>query len=264
MLRRSVRGLAMSTAPGIGLLIAGALLGDAWQAILWTVALAVDMGGPYLFRSEGWKLVPGHFAERHGLVVLIALGESIVALGVGADAGLSVGVTATAVLGIVLVFELWWLYFDIVAIANVRRLVRTPEGQERNELARDVYSYLHFPLVMGIVLAALGLHVVLAHFGDPLDTVPAFALLGGVALYLLGHVAVRLRGAHSLNRQRLALAVGLMAMLPLARHVPGLAALGGVTILLAVMIAYETRMYGERRGEVRRQFAVEGPMSEPA
>jgi low temperature requirement protein LtrA len=262
MLRHSVAGLATSTGAGVGLLLGGGLLGGAWQAVLWALALLIDMGGPYFFGAEGWRLVPGHFAERHGLVVIIALGESIVALGVGADLGLTLGVTATAVLGIVLVFELWWLYFDVVAIANVWRLVRSPAGREQNELARDVYSYLHFLLVAGIVLGALGLHEVLAHAYDPLKVVQAFAVLGGVAAYLLGHVVIRLRGAHTLNRQRLALAFVLFALLPAAVEVPALATLGGITVLLGGMIAYETRRYGEGRGRTRRKFAVEGATSQ--
>ncbi len=261
-LRHSVAGLATSTAGGVGLLIGGALLGGAGQAVLWALALLLDMGGPYFFRTEGWKLVPAHFAERHGLVIIVALGESIVALGVGTNVGLTLSLATTAVLGIVCVFELWWIYFDVVAIANVWRLVRAPAGRERNELARDVYSYLHFPLVAGIVLTALGLHETLAHADDPLKTVPAFALLGGVAIYLLGHVAVRLRGAHTLNRQRLALALILFALIPAALELPALATLGAVTALLCAMIAYETRRYGEGRGRVRREYAVEGATSQ--
>jgi low temperature requirement protein LtrA len=264
-LRHSVAGLATSTAAGVGLLIAGALLGGAGQAVLWALALLLDMGAPYFrhpSRAEGWRLVPGHFAERHGLVIIVALGESIVALGVGTDVGLTLSVATTAVLGIVLVFELWWIYFDVVAIANVWRLVRAPAGRERNELARDVYSYLHFPLVAGIVLAALGLHEALAHADESLKAVPGFALLGGVAIYLLGHVAVRLRGAHTLNRQRLALALILFALIPVALELPALATLGAVTALLCAMIAYETRRYGEGRGRVRHQYAVEGATSQ--
>jgi low temperature requirement protein LtrA len=260
-LRHSVAGLATSTAGGVALLIGGALLGGTGQAVLWPLALLLDMGAPYFFGTEGWKLAPAHFAERHGLVIIVALGESIVALGVGTDVGLTLSVATTAVLGIALVFELWWIYFDVVAIANVWRLVRAPEGRERNELARDVYSYLHFPLVAGIVLAALGLHETLPHPGDPLEAVPAFALLGGVAIYLLGHVAVRLRGAHTLNRRRLGLALVLFALIPAALEVPALATLAAVTGLLCAMIAYETRTYGEGRGRVRHEYAVEGPMS---
>jgi low temperature requirement protein LtrA len=261
-LRHSVTGLGLSTALGVALLIAGALLGGTGQAVLWALSLLFDLGSPYFFGTEGWRLVPAHFAERHGLVIIIALGESIVALGVGADVGLSPGVAAAAVLGVVLIFELWWIYFDVVAIANVSRLVRAPPGRDRNALARDVYSYLHFPLVAGIVLAALGLHDVLAHPDDPLKTVPAFALLGGVAIYLLGHVFVRLRGAHTLNRQRLALALVLFALVPVAREPSALIAVGGVAALLCAMIAYETRGYGEGRARVRRQYAAEGPATD--
>src|SRR5437016_5811597 len=163
-----------------------------WQGLaqvgLWVVALLVDMGGPFLLGAEGWRLVPGHFAERHGLIIIIALGESIVAIGGGAHAHLTLGIAAAAVLGIALSAALWWIYFDVVALVSARRLVRAAAGRVQNELARDSYSYLHFPMVAGIVLAALGLKTTLGDVSDPLATVPAFALLGGVAFYLLGLV----------------------------------------------------------------------------
>jgi low temperature requirement protein LtrA len=255
-LRHSVSGLGAGTVVAVGLLIAGSFLDGTGQAVLWSLALLLDMGEPYVFGAEGWRLVPGHFAERHGLVIIVALGESIVALGVGADVGLTVSVTAAAVLGIALVFEMWWTYFDIVAIANARRLVRAPVGRVQNELARDAYSYLHFPLVAGIILAAFGLHEALAHAEDPLKDVPAFGLLGGVAIYLLGHVLVRWRGVHTLNRQRLVLALVLFALIPVATEVTVLVTLGLVTALLAAMIVFETRGYGEGRTRVRREFDV--------
>jgi low temperature requirement protein LtrA len=258
-LHHSVAGLAGGTAVGVGLLIVGAVAGGAAQGILWTLALVLDLGEPYFFGSEGWRLVPTHFAERHGLIIIVALGESIVALGVGANVGLTPAIAGAAVLGIVLVFELWWIYFDMVAIANVSRLVRAPAGREQNELARDVYSYLHFPLVEGVVLAALGLHEVLAHAKDPLEIVPAFALLGGVAIYLLGHVVVRLRGAGTLNRRRLLVALILFALIPVAVEIAALATLAIVTGLLGAMIAFETRSYGENRSDVRRRYATQGP-----
>jgi low temperature requirement protein LtrA len=262
-LRQSVSGLAVGTAAGVGLLIAGSFLDGTGQAVLWSLALLLDMAEPYFFGAEGWKLVPGHFAERHGLVIIVALGESVVALGVGAEVGLTVAVTAAAILGIALVAELWWVYFDIVSIANVRRLVRTPQGREQNELARDAYSYLHFPLVAGIVLAAFGLHEALAHAEDPLKDVPAFGLLGGVAIYLLGHVAVRLRGVHTLNRRRFVLALILFALIPAATELTVLATLGILVALLVVLIALETRSYGEDRTRVRREFDA-GIDSRPA
>ena len=136
-LRRSLLGVAAGAVLGSALLVAGALLDTGAQIALWTLALAIDMGEPYFATAENWRLVPAHFAERHGLIVIVALGESIVALGVASDVGLTLGVAAAAVLGIVLVSELWWVYFDVVAIANVRRLVSAPPGQEQNAMARD-------------------------------------------------------------------------------------------------------------------------------
>ncbi len=247
-LRSSVTGLGISTAIGVGLLAGASALDGLAQGALWGAALLLDMGGPFFFGAEGWKLVPGHFAERHALIVIIALGESIVAIGAGAAAQLSVGIVAAAVLGIALAAALWWIYFDVVALVSRGRLVRAEEG---NELARDSYSYLHFPMVAGIVLVALGLKKTLADVDDSLETVTAFALLGGIASYLLGHVAFRLRNVHTLNRQRLALALVMFALLPLAVEIPALAILAIVNALLWLMITYETISYGEARERVR-------------
>jgi low temperature requirement protein LtrA len=258
-LRHSVMTLAASTAAGVTLLIAGALAGGTGQAVLWAAALLVDAGPPLVFGTEGWRLSPGHFAERHGLIVIIALGETVVALGVGAEVDLTLAVTTAAILGIALVFELWWTYFDVVSIANVTRLVRASPGREQNAMARDVYSYLHLLLIAGIELAAVGIHEVLAHPKDHLDDVFVFALLGGTAIYLLGHVAVRLRGARTLNRQRLGLAVVLFALVPVMGEVAALVPLAVIVALLAAMIAYETRLYGEDRTRFRHEFAVQGP-----
>jgi low temperature requirement protein LtrA len=256
-LRRSTTGLAVSTAVAIGLLVAASLFDGAAQGALWALALTLDLGGPYFFGTEGWKLVPGHFAERHGLIMIIALGESIVAIGVGAEVGLDAGVVAAAVVGVALVCAMWWVYFDVVALVSARRLARAAEGRERNALARDSYSYLHLPMVAGIVLVALGLKKTLADVGDPLETVPAFALLGGVGVYLLAHVALRLRNVHTVNRQRLVLGVALFALVPIAVEIPALASVAAVTAMLSAMIAYETLSYGDARDRVRHELAAE-------
>jgi low temperature requirement protein LtrA len=252
-LRRSIQGLAVGTAIGVGLLLGASLLDGLAQGSLWALALFLDMAGPFVFGSEGWKLMPAHFAERHGLIIIIALGESIVAIGLGSQAGVTAGVIAAAVLGTALVAGMWWTYFDVVAIVAGRRLASAPAGKVRNEIARDSYSYLHFLMVAGIILVALGLKKTLAHVEDPLHIVSAFALLGGLAIYLLGHVAFRFRNIHSINRQRLGLAVLLLAMVPLAVELPALAALAIITALLSTMIAYETISYGEGRDRVRHQ-----------
>jgi low temperature requirement protein LtrA len=254
--RRSVTGLGVGTAVGVALLIAGSFLDSGWQAVVWGLALLLDMGEPYLFGSEGWHLVPGHFAERHGLIVIIALGESIVAIGLGAGSHLTWGIAAAAALGIGVAAALWWAYFDIVALVSARRLVRAPEGKVQNELARDSYSYIHFLLVAGIILLALGLKEGLGHPTDALDDVPAFALVGGVAVYLLGLVAFRYRHVRSINPQRLGLALLLFALFPATTALSALVMLLLLNVLLWVMIAYETRGYGEGRDEVRHGDAA--------
>jgi len=250
-LRRSVGGLAVSTAIGVAILAAASHFDGLAQGGLWALALGLDMVGPYLFGAEGWTLVPGHFAERHGLIIIIALGESIVAIGVGAEAHLSAAIVAAAALGVGLAAALWWIYFDVVAIVSSRRLAEAPAGRERNEMARDSYSYLHFPMVAGIVLVALGLKKILAHVGDTLHVVPAFALLGGVALYLLGHVAFRYRHIHTINRHRLLIALALVALLPAALRLPPLEVLAAVDAALLAMIVYETIDYGAGRRRIR-------------
>ena len=256
--RRSVTGLGIGTATGVGLLVAASFADGVPQGGLWALALLLDMGEPYVFGADDWKLSPAHFAERHGLIMIIALGESIVALGVGAE-GLEVdaGVVAASVLGIGVAAALWWLYFDIVALVAERRLAHAAAGREQNEIARDSFSYLHFPMVAGIVLVALGLKKTLEHVGDPLETVPAVAMLGGAGLYLLAHVAFRWRNVHRFSVQRVVAAAALAAFVPVALEMPALATLGVLTAALSVLIAYETVHFAELRDRLRHQLARE-------
>jgi low temperature requirement protein LtrA len=250
-LRRATLGLAVSTAIGVGILLAAAATDGALQGGLWALALTLDMAGPLLIDPSGWRLAPGHFAERHGLIVIIALGESIVAIGAGAGLHIDAGVVIAAVLGIVVAATLWWLYFDVVAPVSTRRLVAAAEGAERNRMARDSFSFLHFPMVAGIVLVALGMKKVLGHVEDPLHLVPTFALFGGAALYLLAHVAFRLRNVRTLNRRRLGLAIVLLALVPAFDGVAAIVSLAFLAVALAALIAYEATVYGEARDRVR-------------
>jgi low temperature requirement protein LtrA len=251
-LRRAVLMLAVSTAIGVTLLAAASLFDGVAQGALWALALFLDFVGPYLFDAGGWRLEPAHFAERHGLIVIIALGESIVAIGVGAAGELSLGIAAAAVLGVALAAALWWTYFDVVAIVSARRLADAEPGAAQNTLARDSYSYIHLLLVAGTVLVALGLKTTIAHFGDDLNVEPAFALLGGVALYLVGLVAFRYRHIRTVNRRKLLLAAVLVLLVPVAAEIPALAAAALANLLLWALIAYETRGYGDARRRLRR------------
>jgi len=257
-LRHSVLGLALSTAVAVTLLAAASLFDGLAQGSLFALAIFLDMAGPYFFGSEGWTLVPGHFAERHGLIVIIALGESIVAIGVGAAGALDFGIGAVAVLGVGLAAALWWIYFDLVALISARRLGEAESGRVQNELARDSYSYIHYLLVAGIVLVALGMKTAIAHDDEHLHDVAAFALLGGVATYLLGLVAFRYRHVHSVNRQRLGLAIVLLLLVPVATQLPAVICLAIVDVLIWLMIVFELRGYGPGRVQVRHEYGVSG------
>ena len=140
---------------------------------------------------------------------------------------------------------------------TARRLSNAEEGRERNEIARDSFSYLHFPMVAGIVLLALGLKKTLEHVDDSLALVPAAAMLGGTALYLLAHVAFRWRNVHRFSGQRMLCAILLLALIPAAVELPALATLGILTALLAGLIAYENVHFAELRDRLRHQLSPE-------
>jgi low temperature requirement protein LtrA len=260
-LRRQLFFTAVPVAGSAVLLVVGAELDGGWRLGLWALALAVDYVGIFVSsRAGGWRLnAAAHFAERHGLIVIIAIGESIVSIGVGATALPLTGPVLVAVLlGLSISVTLWWSYFDVVA-PIAERVLTHASGQERARLARDSYTYLHFPMVVGIVYTALGMKKVVNYvadtshhdLGDPLATVPLVALYGGVVLYLLAHICFRMRNIHSLNRQRLGLAVLLVVLLPVVAHVPALAALAVLAALMVALIGYEVTKFAEARKVMR-------------
>ena len=241
-----VRALSASIVAPILLVVAGALHG-APRLGLWGVALSILYLGPLVRHMRGFSVSPGHFVERFGLIVIIALGESIVAIGVGA-AGLrlDVGVIGGALLGVTVAACLWWSYFDW-AIYVGQAWLEAATGPARAEFARDAYSYLHFPMVAGIVLFAFGLKTTLPHVTGTLPSVAAFGLVGGIALYLIAHVVLRLRMHGGLGRGRPAASILLLALLPVATVIPAIAMLSIVAAVCVAMIAYEfLRHRGER------------------
>jgi len=252
-LRRSTNGLAISTAGSVGLLVVASQLDGLEQGLFWAAALLLDMAGPYFFGSEGWKLVPDHFAERHGLIIIIALGESIVAIGVGAHETLTFGISVAAVLGVAPAAALWWAYFDVVALVAARRLATATPGREQNEIARDSFSYLHFPMVAGIALVALGLKQTIGDVEATLSAEVATAMLGGLALYLLAHVAFRWRNVHRFSTQRVAVAVLCLALIPLAAVIPAVATLALAATLMVGLIGYESWRFAALRHRLRHQ-----------
>jgi low temperature requirement protein LtrA len=250
LLRAVLRILPSVFLSAVLLIVASRLHGTA-KLLCWGAAAAVDYLGPLIGHMRGWRLSPRHFVERFGQIILIALGESIIAIGVGA-AGLELDADLiTAVfLGVAIIACLWWSYFDWVVYVAQSRLAEAT-GTRRAALARDAYSYLHLPMVGGIVLFAFGLETALHDTATPLEVVPAFGLVCGIALYLLAHVALRLRIGGGLGRGRPIASVALLASLAVATHIPAAAALGIVAAICVALIVYEVVRHREDRAHIR-------------
>jgi len=250
----AIRRLARTALPAPLLLIGAAFLDSPAREIVWVLAFSVDFLGPYVFGVRGFRVSPAHFAERFSLIVIIALGESIVAIGTGLGNELDAGTVTAALLGLVLAFGIWWAYFDVVAIVSERHF-RESQGMNRLRIARDSYSYLHLPMIAGIVLIALGSKKTFAHVDEPLDTVPAVALFGGVALYYAGHLGFRLRNVGTINRPRLVALALCLALIPVGTAVDAGVALAIAASVTSGVIAYEAVRYAEARSRIRHDNA---------
>jgi low temperature requirement protein LtrA len=255
-IRHLVSRLAVPQLLGGAIVCVACFLDGTAEYVVFGIALLVDYGGLLLTGVEGWELHPKHFAERHGLIIIIALGESIVALGVGAgDHEVTMGIGVAAILGLAIAAALWWAYFDVVALVAERRL-SAQEGSARARMARDSWTYLHLPMVAGIILFALGVKKTLAHVDEPLSVSSAAALCGGIALYLLGLVGFRLRNVGSLNRQRTVTVAVLLALIPVTHRVDALPALAIVAVAACALIAYEALRFRDARDRVRHAQEV--------
>jgi low temperature requirement protein LtrA len=259
-LRRQLVRFTPSVLGATALLLGASLVEGRAQTLLWALALLVDYGGTYLGGATGWRLRSvRHFAERHGLIVIVAIGESIVAVGAGAvDLPISWPIIAASLLGLTVAGALWWAYFDVTSLQAEHALARQP-ADDRARMARDAYSFLHFPLITGIVLIALGLKKVLEYVGDsehhelsdPLTGIGLYALYGGVVMYLVGQVAFKARTVGTVNPIRLGAAVVLLALIPVAAQVPALAGLAILAAVVVVLVAIETLRFSQLRDEVR-------------
>jgi low temperature requirement protein LtrA len=261
-LRRQLVRFAPSLAGGTVLLLVASQLEGTAQTLAWIGALVADYVGTILGGASGWRLnAPGLFAERHGLIVIIALGESVIAIGVGvARMPISWPIVAASVLGLTLTASLWWAYFDVVALIAERNL-RRATGEERTRMARDAYSYLHLPLIGGIVLVAVGLEEVLAFVGgahdhaleDPLPMFQLSAMFAGVALFLLAHVAFTYRAEGMVKVQRVITAFVIVLLIPPAASLPALGALALLTAVMVLMVGVESVRFAEARERVRHE-----------
>ncbi len=215
------------------LIVVGAALGGDWLLPLWGLAIAFDYASPYVLAEGDWHISGLHFAERHRLIIIIALGEAIISIGTGAE-GLPIDaeLIAAALFAFASIAMLWWVYFDYVTLAGAAYLASRPTIV-RGKLARDAYSILHLPMVFGTVLFALGVKKAMAHLDEPMKTIPLAALFGGIIVFQLAQVAWRWRAVRVISRSRL-MAMAAVAAIPLV--------FGGLDAIwiLAVMAAATT------------------------
>ena len=254
-LRRQVLRTGGALMIGAVALVIGALIGGELQTWIWLGAIITDMVLTFVTsRGGSWRIQSAaHWAERHGLIIILALGESIVSIGVGAaHEAISVPLLIGSVLAITLTISLWWLYFDVTAIA-AEHVLAEQKGERRADMATEAYTYTHLLLVAGIVISALGVESVISHVDEhePLGWFGACALFGGTSLYLAGHAVFWKRVAGKWKVWRLTGGTLLLALLPVGAIVHPLIALGIVVAIAVAVAATETRRYAAKRAEVR-------------
>jgi len=256
LLRAVLRFAPWSLGGATLILLAG--FADGARIWLWIAALAVTYVGGAVTGSTGWQLHPTHFAERYGLVVIIALGEAFISIGIGVSGvDIGPGEIVAAILGLLVATAFWLAYFDFFSIRGERILMEL-EGPERVALGRDVYAYAHFPLIVGIVLFAFATKTIVAHVGGELDSVTAFALCGGSAIYLLAYSGIRSRVQRrvSVSPGRFVAALLLLLVWPMATSVPALVGLALVAAIWVALHTYELVWWREARAESRSLLAL--------
>ena len=232
------------------LLFTGAVIGGTALKWWWLAAVASDQLGVYFVRSTRWRLnSASHFAERFGLVIIIAIGESIVAVGAAtSSADLGWRDAAALLCGLTIAVCLWWLYFDVVARV-AEDVLRQSSGIERARLARDSYTYIHFLFVAGIVFVAFGLVVLIGDHGH-VDA-GRYALYGGIVCYLVGHLLFRLRNVGGINVARTVAGLALLAGIPTLGGLSTLGQLAVPAFVLTAVVIFEVRAFREPRDAIR-------------
>ena len=258
-LRRQLVRWTPSIVVSTALLLAASQTTGALQTWLWVAALVGDYIGTAVAGTE-WRLASAvHFAERHGLIIIVALGESIVATGIGiAQEPVSWPIIAGSVLALVVSAALWWSYFDVTALV-AERVLAAAEGARQVALARNGWSFLHLPMVIGVIMLSLGLKKVLGYvagdddhtLADPLYGLPLVALYGGTALFLAAHVAFSWTVARVVKRERIAAVVLLVALIPLVGMLPALVTLTVLAAVLVALVGWETHRFAEQRHAIR-------------
>ncbi|MGE5433766.1 MAG: low temperature requirement protein A [Candidatus Doudnabacteria bacterium] len=252
-LLQAILRITPSSIAGATLIAVAGFVHGGLKPVLWLIALALGFFAPLVARPSGWRLHPAHFIERHGSIVIIAIGESLVAVGLGVrHGGLGAEEIGAAVLGFVVAAAFWLAYFDFFTI-RAQQLLDDRSGVQQIALARDTYTYLHLPMVVGIVLFAFAVKTTLGDVHAELSIVPAVALCGGPALYLLAFVGIRFRIGRTVRGGRLVAAVVCAALVAVALAVQAIVALALVAAVWVVLHAYELIWWRAARAELRAQ-----------
>jgi low temperature requirement protein LtrA len=247
--RQIILSMCAALVPSSALLVLGAFAGPPLQVWIWLVAIVLDLLVVYLTsRGGNWRINSlTHFAERHGLVIILALGESVVAIGIGVGRlPVSTAIIVGSVLAVALAVGSWWVYFHHFA-PKLEHLVARKAGVERAGLATDVYTYLHLALVAGIVITALGVEQAMHAIEDfhVLELFGAFALGGGIALYIAGTAFIWRRVSGEWALIRLGGATLSLLVIPLLAILPAIVGLGVIAVIVGVVVAAE-QFFGGR------------------
>jgi low temperature requirement protein LtrA len=234
----AARRLAPSLLAGPCLLVAAGFVDSPYRELGWVVAALIDFGGPLVRDVSGLRVLPRYFVDRHGSIIIIALGETIVRVGIGASQHVDQwGVVTAVILAVLISGQFWWSYFGLTRAAQARLM--SMHGDQRARLARDAYSYLHLLIVAGIVLFAVGVHLAVEAVGEPLPLLPAVAMTWGAAFAYAGDVAYRWRDHHRLARDRLLAALASAALVLPALVWPALLTLTALFVVGGVRVGWE-------------------------
>jgi low temperature requirement protein LtrA len=221
-------------------IVAAGPVGGLGEAVLWGLAVAVIILPALRPPDPRFEIAPRHFVERHGLVVIVALGESVVAVGIGAGAhSLTAGLVAVAVIGLGITACLWWAYFGEGQDDRALEAMAAAPNRERPRLALNGFYHWHLLILLGIIALASALEQAIGHPTDSLTFARSLALGGGAALFLLGDALFRRTLSIGAVRWRLAAAALALATVPLGPEVAAVAQLSSLFVFLAGCLALE-------------------------
>ena len=239
--KQAIIGLAPFNLSTAIMVLIGGMIGGDWQYAIWILAVLIEWISPQLVDGSGFVIDPGHFVERHGLVLIVAIGESIIAVGIGA-AGLPIDlqIVVAAILGLALSACLWWSYFGADEAGPEEAMERAPMA-DRPSLAVAAFGYCFWLLLLGVIVTATALKETTAHPFDAMSDPKAMALGGGVAIFLLGEALFRRTLGLGAASGRALTAVLALATIPIGLGISAVAAVGVLVLLLIGMLVGESR-----------------------